>query len=79
MGEEGTRRRCESRCERRMLAMRVAHDALLVYGPFLVFLCGALVVVLLTLGQGYLHFDQMPLPIHLGGDTGVALLLNGGD
>ena len=57
----------------------MAYDALLVDLPLAVFLSGALVVVLLALGECYLTLHQMAFPIQFHGDTGMALLVHGGE
>ncbi len=62
----------------RRLAVGVAYDALFVHGPLAVFLAGALVVVLLTLGQRDLALHQVALPIQLYGNAGVAFLIDVG-
>ena len=60
------------------LAVGVAHDALLIHGPFAVFLGGALVVVLLALGEGDLALHKVAFPIQFYSHTGVALLIDVG-
>ena len=59
------------------LAISVAHDTLFIDLPLTIFLGGALVVVLLTLGERYLTLNKVALPIQFHGDTGVAFLMHG--
>ena len=53
------------------------HRALFVDIPLALFDGRALVVTLLTLGQGELTFHQMVLPVNFCADTGVSFLLDG--
>jgi len=59
------------------LAIGVSNNALFINLPLAVFLCGALIMVLLTLGQRDLTLNEVALPIQFNGDTGVAFLMHG--
>ena len=61
-----------------MLAVGVSYYSLFVDGPFPVFFCGSLIVILLAFSQADLAFDQVAFPVEFGGYTGVAFFLGGG-
>ncbi len=59
--------------------LAVFEDALFFAFPVAFFDGGAFVVILFALGNRDFEFDPIVLPVHGGGDDGVALALDGAD